>query len=90
MVDGLISNQVKCNATFDPVHGDLNGAPVRCPGGADTGDTCLSDAQITALKTIEHGARFNFTAGQRRDAYAGYNVWGATSARAITRRCSRP
>ena len=30
----------------------VNGEPLRCPGGADTGDTCLSDAQITALKTI--------------------------------------
>ena len=26
--------------------------PVRCAGGADTGNTCLSDVQINALKTL--------------------------------------
>ncbi|MFE3280279.1 tannase/feruloyl esterase family alpha/beta hydrolase [Nocardia sp. NPDC059239] len=38
--DGLISNPGACH--YDP-------HPLRCPGGADTGDTCLSDAQINAI-----------------------------------------
>jgi feruloyl esterase len=41
--DGIVSNVNACNATF--AVNDL-----RCPGSADTGDTCLSDAQINVLQ----------------------------------------
>ena len=37
--DGIISNVAACNAAFDV-------SVLRCANGADTGDTCLSDAQI--------------------------------------------
>jgi pimeloyl-ACP methyl ester carboxylesterase len=37
--DGLVSNVAGCNSVFDV-------SALRCPNGADTGDTCLSDAQI--------------------------------------------
>ncbi|HUL64694.1 MAG TPA: tannase/feruloyl esterase family alpha/beta hydrolase, partial [Burkholderiaceae bacterium] len=77
VVDGLISNQQLCNATFDPSTAMLNGNPVRCPGGADTGDTCLSDAQITALKTINTPTNFNYFLASGSTQYPGYNVWGA-------------
>lgn len=40
VVDGVVSNPDAC--TFNP-------ATLRCPGGADTGDTCLSDAQLAAV-----------------------------------------
>jgi pimeloyl-ACP methyl ester carboxylesterase len=43
--DGIISNVAGCNAAFDI-------AALRCPNGADTGDTCLSDAQIQAVRAI--------------------------------------
>ncbi|HTW67167.1 MAG TPA: tannase/feruloyl esterase family alpha/beta hydrolase [Bryobacteraceae bacterium] len=43
--DGIISNVAGCNAAFDI-------AALRCPNGADTGDTCLSDAQIKTVRTI--------------------------------------
>ena len=77
VADGLISHQVRCNAIFDPATATLNGTPVRCPGGADTGDTCLSDAQITALKTIDTETVFNFFLASGSRGYPGYNVWGA-------------
>jgi hypothetical protein len=75
LVDGLISNQTACNASFDP-------NVVRCAGGADTGDTCLSDAQINALNimngsTPSGGAAFNFFLASGLQSYPGYNVWGA-------------
>jgi len=75
VVDGLISNQTACNATFDP-------NVVRCAGGTDTGDTCLSDAQINALNvmngsTLTGGAVFNFFLASGLQSYPGYNVWGA-------------
>jgi pimeloyl-ACP methyl ester carboxylesterase len=43
--DGIISNVAGCNAAFDV-------SALRCPNGTDTGDTCLSDAQIAAVRTI--------------------------------------
>jgi feruloyl esterase len=75
--DGLISNQAACNVQFDPSTAMLNGAPLRCAGGADSGDNCLSDAQITALKAINTPVRFGFALGSGETGYPGYNVWGA-------------
>ena len=43
--DGIVSNVAGCNAAFDV-------SALRCPSGADTGDACLSDAQIRAVRTI--------------------------------------
>jgi pimeloyl-ACP methyl ester carboxylesterase len=43
--DGIISNVAACDAAFDI-------STLRCPNGADTGDTCLSDAQIKTVRTI--------------------------------------
>ena len=77
VVDGLIANQVQCNQTFDPSTAVYAGVAVRCPGGADTGATCLSDAQITAFKTINTDTRFNFQLASGETGYPGYNIWGA-------------
>jgi feruloyl esterase len=41
--DGLVANVEACR--FDP-------ARLRCPGGAEAGDDCLSDPQIAALMTF--------------------------------------
>ncbi|MGB6056127.1 MAG: tannase/feruloyl esterase family alpha/beta hydrolase [Burkholderiaceae bacterium] len=75
--DGLISNQQRCNAIFDPSTAMLNGNPLRCAGGADTGDTCLSDAQIGALHTLNTDTRFNFALASGEKGYTGANVWGS-------------
>ncbi|SHN39300.1 Carboxylesterase type B [Rhizobacter sp. OV335] len=76
-VDGLISNQQRCNAVFDPATASVAGNPLRCPDGADTGDTCLSDAQITALKAMNTDTQFHFALASGETHYPGYNVWGA-------------
>ena len=47
--DGIISNVKGCNAKFTIA---TVRATLRCAGGADTGDTCLSDAQIAAVEKI--------------------------------------
>jgi Tannase and feruloyl esterase len=75
--DGIVSNQKACNASFDPATATLNGAPLRCAAGADTGDSCLSDAQITALKAINAPVKFGFALASGETGYPGYNVWGA-------------
>ncbi|MFC0400381.1 tannase/feruloyl esterase family alpha/beta hydrolase [Paraburkholderia rhizosphaerae] len=77
VADGLISNQQQCNAQFDPATAVLNGAPLRCANGADTGDNCLSDAQIGALETINTPTNFRFSLASGETQYPGYNVWGA-------------
>jgi len=77
VMDGLISNQDRCNASFNPATALYNGRPLRCEGGVDTGDTCLSDAQIAALNVMNTDSRFNFLLASGETQYPGSNVWGA-------------
>jgi feruloyl esterase len=51
--DGIISNVAACNAAFDV-------KTLRCANGADTGDTCLSDAQLRAVATFNSDYRPGF------------------------------
>ena len=46
IVDGVVSNPAAC--TFDAAAAR---AALRCAGGADTGDTCLSDGQLALVDT---------------------------------------
>ncbi|MBY4897190.1 tannase/feruloyl esterase family alpha/beta hydrolase [Cupriavidus sp. AU9028] len=75
--DGLVSNMARCNATFDPATATLNGAPLRCADGLDTGDNCLSDAQILALKVYSTPIHFNYPLGSGETHYPGFNLWGS-------------
>jgi hypothetical protein len=77
LIDGIVSHQAACNAAFDPATAMWNASPLRCPGGADTGDTCLSDAQIAAVRTMNAPAHFGFPLARGNQGYPGYNVWGA-------------
>jgi feruloyl esterase len=76
-VDGLISNQQACNATFNPATATVDGKPLRCPGGAVAGDTCLSDPQIAALNTMDTPLVFSYPLENGETQYPGYNVYGA-------------
>jgi hypothetical protein len=73
--DGLISNETLCNAIFDPSTAILDGQPLRCAGGRDTGDRCLSDAQIKAVKTINSPTRIRYLASGQTEQ-PGFNIWG--------------
>lgn len=74
--DGVISNSNACNASFDPATATLNGSPVRCADGLDSGDTCLSDAQIAAFKTIDTPLELNYALASGETAYPGFTTWG--------------
>jgi hypothetical protein len=74
--DRVISNQAACNAWFDPAKAMLDGRPLRCRGGADTGDRCLSDAQINALKVFDTPIRFSQPLASGERGYPGFNTWG--------------
>lgn len=45
IADGIVSHFEGCAAAFDA-------KALRCPDGSDTGDACLSDAQIRAVETF--------------------------------------
>lgn len=49
--DGLISNVQGCRKSFRL-------STLRCPGGKDTGNTCLSDAQIQTVRRFDAVTRF--------------------------------
>ena len=55
IVDGVVANADACNTAFNP-------ATLRCVGGADTGDTCLSDAQLAVVASWNTDAVFNGSA----------------------------
>jgi hypothetical protein len=76
VVDGLVSDQASCNASFDPATALLAGKPLRCAGGADTGDDCLSDAQIRAFHVINTPAIFDYPLASGENQYPGFNTWG--------------
>jgi hypothetical protein len=76
VADGLISNQAACNASFNPATATLNGQPLRCPGGGEGGDNCLSDAQISAMNVINTPITFNYPLASGETQYPGFNTWG--------------
>ena len=75
--DRVVSNQAACNARFDPASTMLNGQPLRCPGGVDTSQRCLSDTQIQALRVFNTPIRFNFPLASGETHYPGFNAWGS-------------
>lgn len=62
--DGLVSNVDACH--FDP-------AVLRCPSGVDTGDTCLSDLQIAALRRYNSPVNYSYRDGEK--SYPGFPVF---------------
>ena len=63
--DGIISNPAACK--FDI-------ASLRCTGVGDAGDSCLSDAQIAAIRLIDAPVTYNFPLGGGETTYPGWPV----------------
>jgi feruloyl esterase len=63
--DSVISSYEKCLSTFD-VHA------LRCPNGADTSDTCLSDKQIEADRLVHHPYHYPFAMKNGVTAFPGW------------------
>ena len=78
--DGLVSNYVACNRRFDPGVTPNPLAAVRCAGGADTGDACLSDAQIKAADALHAATAYPFALDNGWTTFAG---WGTGSESAM-------
>ena len=72
--DGLISNVAACK--FDPV-------TLRCPAGADTGDSCLSDPQIAAFNAYNTPITFSYPLASGETQYPGFNVFAGADTRGL-------
>lgn len=68
--DGIVSNVESCRLLNTQVLTAL-----RCPGGVDTGNTCLSDAQLDTVRAIESPLDFTtYTLANGVTRAGGYNL----------------
>lgn len=67
--DGLISNLDACKAKAS-----LTLAALRCTGGADTGNTCLSDAQIATVVSMSSPLKLSYALANGVMQYGAYNL----------------
>ncbi len=74
--DGIIANVRACEASFDPAKAALRGKPLRCAGGADTGNDCLSDAQIAGVLALERPLALGYPLASGETGYPGFTTWG--------------
>jgi Tannase and feruloyl esterase len=70
--DQLVQDPVGCKAKFQP-------ESLRCAAG-QSGDQCLADAQITAIKTLHSTYKFPFAMENGLDDYPGWGVSGENTA----------
>jgi hypothetical protein len=77
VADGIVSHIAACNAAFNPATAKLNGAPLRCAGGAELGDACLSDAQLQMLQVFNTPIEFSPALASGETHYPGFNLYGS-------------
>ena len=70
--DGIVSHYMACPVAFDV-------RTLRCNGGADTGDQCLSDAQIATVRTVQAPLRLSFPLANGVTAYPGFGLGGESN-----------
>lgn len=70
IADHIISNVPACQAKATATMASL-----RCPGGADAGDACLSDAQLKVATTLHAGLTLSYAMAHNSTRYPGYNVF---------------
>jgi len=68
VADGLVEDAVGCKASFDP-------AKLLCANGA-SGDACLGEAQVAAIRTLHSPYRFLFALANGVAEYPGWGVSG--------------
>ncbi len=76
LADGLVSNYLECDRRFDPALNPNALAMVRCPGGGDTGDSCLSDGQIATVNRAHSDTEFGFPLANGWTSMPGYPTAG--------------
>lgn len=74
LADGVISNVRGCNAVFSPATATLSGAPLRCVDATPPAGSCLSDAQLAALATMNEPLRIAFPMESGATNFPGFNI----------------
>lgn len=74
VTDSIVSNIPACRAKAAQTLASL-----RCANGADTGDTCLSDAQLAVVNLIHDGLTLPYKMAEGLDRYQGYNILEGTT-----------
>jgi feruloyl esterase len=72
IVDGLVADPVGCKTRFDP-------AVLKC-ATQSSGDDCLSEAQVNAVRTLHAPYRFSFPLENGISEYPGWGVSGEATA----------
>jgi feruloyl esterase len=67
--DGLVSDVSTCRTKQAAIV-----AALRCPSGADTGNNCLSDAQLNTVMAISNDLVFSYPLAYGMDRHQGYNI----------------
>ncbi|CAN7264203.1 tannase/feruloyl esterase family alpha/beta hydrolase [Bradyrhizobium sp. LjRoot220] len=68
VADAVVEDAVGCKARFDP-------AKLLCAGGT-SGDACLSEAQVNAIRTLHAPYKFPFALANGISEYPGWGVSG--------------
>ncbi len=71
--DGVISNYMACNQRMDPAQTPNPLGAIRCAGGADTGNDCLSDAQMATVNSFHAAVNFGYPLANGESDWPG---WG--------------
>lgn len=74
VADGIVSNYRACTARFDPRQVSHPYAAIRCPLGDDSGNGCVSDAQIATLNQMHAPTAFGFELANGWTEFPGYGV----------------
>ncbi|PCJ40143.1 MAG: tannase/feruloyl esterase family alpha/beta hydrolase [SAR86 cluster bacterium] len=73
--DGIISNVAACIDATEDFKLNTQQNPIRCDGGADTSDSCLSDAQIQALNVMDEPYDLGFSVFADDEANSIFPKW---------------
>jgi Tannase and feruloyl esterase len=69
VADGIVSDFQACEKRFDPT-------ALRCPNGGDSGDQCLSDGQVNAVKLLRSPLKYPYPMANGVTEYPGYAMGG--------------
>jgi len=69
VADGTIANMAACRAKSSAIL-----SAERCANGTDTGNTCLSDAQLATIQTVASPLPLPYRLANGITSYAGYDI----------------
>ena len=80
IADGLVSSYMACDRRFNPAVTANPLANVRCEGGGDSGDSCLSDAQIRAAGAVHGSLSYPFALAHGWTTFSGWPTGSESAA----------